>query len=220
MKTLFACSWVSLMAATAHAAQDTPDLSGFYTSAMAMGIPQAGPDGMAAMPATPPPGTGPTNSPEDDYTRFNCIPDTTFGYNPYGEQLIQTPGRLTWINQYNHITRRIDIVSGAAALPAKLDPTYRGYSVGHWEGDTLVVETTALRRVQARGAPDWQQVDKVVERIRKVDEKRLERSLHFQAIGKDGKPMELRSTMTYELQPDQKLEEYICEEAPERFNEE
>ena len=29
-------------------------------------------------------------------------------------------------------------------LPRDPNPTWRGYSVGHWEGDTLVVETSGL----------------------------------------------------------------------------
>jgi hypothetical protein len=211
----------SVLGVNAQAAQDKPDFTGFYTSAMAIGIPAAATTGVAATaPPIPAPGNGPTNSPEDDYTRFNCIPDTTFGYNPYGEQLVQTPGRLTWINQYNHIVRRIDIVDAAAKTPINIRPTYHGYSMGHWEGDTLVVVTTALRRVQARGAPNWQSVQKITERIHKPDAMHLQRTIHFEATTTDGKPVEMTSSMNYELQPEQKLSEYICEEAPDRFDNE
>jgi hypothetical protein len=219
MKTFTTAALTCLMGATAIAADNPPDFTGFYTSTIAMGIPATPAPGGTA-PSLPPPGAGPTSSPEDEYTRFNCIPDTTFGYNPYGEQLVQTPGRLTWINQYNHITRRIDIVDAATKPPANITPTYHGYSLGHWQGDTLVVETTALRRVQVRGVQNWQSVQKVTERIRKPDATHLERTIHFEATTKDGKPTEMTSSMTYQLQGDQKLVEYICEEAPERFGDE
>lgn len=192
------------------AAEETPDLTGFYTSPNAVGPPPVlSPDGVTFVPSTAPPFTD-----EDRYTRMNCIPDTAFGYNPYGDQLIQTPGRLTWINQYNHIVRRIDIDQ---PRPKRIKPSFTGYSAGHWEGKVLVVETTALRKIQVRGAPTWASVERIIERIRKLDDGRLERVIRFEAITPEGKPSTLTTRSIYALQPDEHLYEYICEDAAGRF---
>jgi hypothetical protein len=58
----------------------------------------------------------------------------------------------------------------------ELWPTFEGYSIGHWEGDTLVVETVSLRGgipIDRTGAALSDEAH-VVERIRKVDDKTLQ----------------------------------------------
>ena len=58
----------------------------------------------------------------------------------------------------------------------ELWPTFEGYSIGHWEGDTLVVETVSLRGgvpIDRTGAALSDEA-RVVERIRKTDDKTLQ----------------------------------------------
>jgi hypothetical protein len=58
----------------------------------------------------------------------------------------------------------------------ELWPTFEGYSIGHWEGDTLVVETVSLRGgvpIDRTGAALSDEAH-VLERIRKVDDKTLQ----------------------------------------------
>jgi len=58
----------------------------------------------------------------------------------------------------------------------ELWPTFEGYSIGHWEGDTLVVETVSLRGgvpIDRTGAALSDEAH-VVERIRKIDDKTLQ----------------------------------------------
>jgi hypothetical protein len=55
--------------------------------------------------------------------------------------------------------------------PEELWPTFEGYSIGHWEGDTLVVETVSMMGgvpIDRTGAVLSDKV-RVVERIRKID---------------------------------------------------
>jgi hypothetical protein len=156
----------------------------------------------------------------DQYTRMNCIPDTAFGYNPYGVQLLQTPARLTWINQYNQIVRRIDIGDADEVPPENVERTFTGYSLGHWEGDTLVVETTALRNIQVIGAPDGTRVERIEERIWGLgDGAGLEHVTRFEMVTPQGEPDVMTTRAVYQKEPDQYFYEFICEEAADRFEE-
>ena len=62
---------------------------------------------------------------------------------PYDIEFLFTPGRVTMIQEAYMQVRRI--FTDGRPLPDDPDPTYNGSSVGHWEGDTLVVTTVGLR---------------------------------------------------------------------------
>jgi hypothetical protein len=63
----------------------------------------------------------------------------------YGMELQQTKDKITIYGELNDVYRRI-YLDGRKPQPRTLDdPTFAGYSVGHWEGDTLVVDTVAMR---------------------------------------------------------------------------
>ena len=84
--------------------------------------------------------------PEDRSLGERCIvrpnagpPMTPYGYNN-NVQLFQTPGYLVIFNEQIHDARIVPL-DGRPHLPAHLRQ-WMGDSRGHWEGDTLVVETT------------------------------------------------------------------------------
>ena len=63
----------------------------------------------------------------------------------YGMEIQQTKDKITIYGELNDVYRRI-YLDGRKPQPRTLDdPTFAGYSVGHWEGDTLVVDTVAIR---------------------------------------------------------------------------
>jgi hypothetical protein len=62
---------------------------------------------------------------------------------PYDLEFLFTPGRVTVIQEAYMQVRRI--FTDGRPLPDDPDPTYNGSSIGHWEGDTLVVTTVGLR---------------------------------------------------------------------------
>jgi hypothetical protein len=62
---------------------------------------------------------------------------------PYDIEFLFTPGRVTMIQEAYMQVRRI--FTDGRPLPEDPDPTYNGFSVGHWDGQTLVVTTTGLR---------------------------------------------------------------------------
>ena len=63
----------------------------------------------------------------------------------YGMEIMQTKDRITFFSEWLDALRRVYIDGRKPTQKILDDPTYAGYSTGHWEGDTLVVDTVALR---------------------------------------------------------------------------
>ena len=63
----------------------------------------------------------------------------------YGMEIQQTENKITIYGELNDVYRRIFLDGRTPTQRTLDDPTFAGYSVGRWEGDTLVVETVAIR---------------------------------------------------------------------------
>jgi len=63
----------------------------------------------------------------------------------YGMEVMQTKDKITFFSELNDALRRVYLDGRKPSQKVLDDPTYAGYSTGHWEGDTLVVDTVALR---------------------------------------------------------------------------
>ena len=79
----------------------------------------------------------------DDPAAF-CLPPgvprtTIVGLFPL--QIIQTPRQIVILYEYMNVFR---VIPMNAKHPDDIVPTYMGDSVGHWEGDTLVVDVTGF----------------------------------------------------------------------------
>ena len=77
----------------------------------------------------------------------NCSPPgmpTIMQMFQYPYEFLFTPGRVT-VNQEAYMQTRTIWTDGREHPPMEeLDPTYMGHSIGHWEGDVLVVDTVAI----------------------------------------------------------------------------
>ncbi len=78
-----------------------------------------------------------------DNPRLRCEPtgilfDWTF--DSVTNRITQSPARITM--QYGHMDLARTIHLDHSTVPANARPTRAGYSIGHWDGDALVVETT------------------------------------------------------------------------------
>jgi hypothetical protein len=92
----------------------------------------------------------------------------------YYKRIFQVPGRVIILTERNMQYRQI--FTDGRPLPKDPNPTWNGYSVGHWEGDTLVVETTGFRDdlwLDASGNPLTEK-GKMIERIRRPNYGNLE----------------------------------------------
>jgi hypothetical protein len=86
---------------------------------------------------------------------------------PYPIQILETPGLVTiLLEEQNHFR----LIHMGGKHPEDLDPTYLGHSVGHWEGDTLVVDTIGLTdqtSIDRVGMPHSDELH-VIERFRRT----------------------------------------------------
>ena len=100
-------------------------------------------------------GGGPFSAPTDLSAYDRCITRGVIGsmlpvgYNA-GNEIVQAPGYVALRNEMIHETRIIPLDGRAHLSP--LIRQYMGDSIGRWEGDTLVVETTNLTSKTGAGA--------------------------------------------------------------------
>jgi hypothetical protein len=76
----------------------------------------------------------------------NCLPEAMPSWmlvTHNAMEILFTPGRVTMLGESdgNRIRR---IYTDGRGHPEDPDPTFHGHSIGHWEGDTLVVDTVAI----------------------------------------------------------------------------
>ena len=82
---------------------------------------------------------------EYDYTA-KCLPPgmPAMMNMAYGMEVMQTKDKITFFSELNDALRRVYLDGRKPPQKVLDDPTYAGYSTGHWEGETLVVDTVAL----------------------------------------------------------------------------
>jgi hypothetical protein len=82
---------------------------------------------------------------EYDYTA-KCLPPgmPAMMNMAYGMEVMQTKDKITFFSELNDALRRVYLDGRKPSQKIMDDPTYAGYSTGHWEGDTLVVDTVSL----------------------------------------------------------------------------
>ena len=146
-----------------------------------------------------------------DAQTANCLPPgmPQIMDQPYPIEVLVTPKKVTIIQEAYMQVRSI-FVDGRK-LPDDPDLTFNGASVGHWEGDTLVVDTVGLAPEVELG-DGIAHSDKVhmIERIRLSDPNMLEVSTRIEDPEVLAKPWEYVSR--YARHRDWSLAEYICEQ--------
>jgi hypothetical protein len=147
-----------------------------------------------------------TQSP-DSVARCLAFGVVRFGTMPM--EIIQTPGQITMNLGVLHDIRRIYMDGIGHTVGA--DPSFNGDSVGHWEGDTLVVETNNLRAgtIDRDGVPYSDKLT-VVERFKRVSPTRLEIETTMTDPEALLEPYVIRRAYT-PMPVGSRFEEYLCE---------
>jgi hypothetical protein len=130
----------------------------------------------------------------------------------YGMELLQTPGQITMTSEWQSASRRVWLDRSTHPDPDELDPTYAGDSIGHWEGDTLVIDTVGLRtdmHLDQIGLPISPKL-RLTERIKQIQPGILEDEITIDDPDVFTTPW--KSVKTYRHRPDLRLKEYVCEE--------
>jgi len=114
--------------------------------------------------------------PDSGISPRNCYPaGTPRIYNiPRPFEIIQAPGKVYLLYEWDHAVRRI--YTDGRKRPEGMLQSYMGYSLGKWDGDTLVVETADMNDktwVDGLGHPHTDAL-RVVERFRRVKADTLE----------------------------------------------
>jgi len=109
------------------------------------------------------------NSKDDPHT--HCLPSNTprIWTLPHRQKIIQTPRLLVVLNEFSSAYRQI--YTDGRKLPVDPQPSWNGYSIGHWEGQTLVVETIGLSSkvwLDISGSPISEGA-RITERLRRLD---------------------------------------------------
>jgi hypothetical protein len=128
---------------------------------------------------------------------------------PYPLDIIQTPERIMIAIEVTHVYR---VIHMDGAKPPPNYESFLGWSVGHWEGDTLVVETTNLNgftQVDEEGRPKSKSM-KVTERYQKRAPDILEITFLIDDPKTYTHPWTARAQFKWD--PTLRLAEYICEE--------
>ena len=143
----------------------------------------------------------------------HCLPMGFMQFHTHSQprKIIQTPGLTLIVYEANNGLRQI--FTDGRPLPGKeAEPWWYGYSVGKWEGDTFVVETTGFIDniwLDVRGSPMTSE-GKVIERFRRPNFGNLEIEITVDDPKAYTKPWTVR--VNWRLVAEEQLIEFICQE--------
>jgi hypothetical protein len=145
----------------------------------------------------------------------NCLPPgmpAMMGM-AYGMEVMQTEDKITFFSEHQDALRRV-YLDGREPTEAVLnDPTYAGYSTGHWEGDTLVIETVAIttKSFIDNSSPHSDRMT-VHERIRLIEPDILQDQITVHDPLALEEPWQITRNYRKAAYPDDELREFACAE--------
>ena len=132
---------------------------------------------------------------------------------PYGVEFVELPElqRIFIFDIGGPHTYRTVYMDGRTH-PTNLEPSYYGHSIGWWEGDTLVVDTTGYNEsfwIDRRGTPTTDRL-RLQERFTRVDE----RTMRYDMTADDPGSLTAPWKLTYNLRWEDGTElfEYVCQQ--------
>jgi len=148
-----------------------------------------------------------------DHPDAHCLPlhPIQLHLHPQPRKIIQTPRLLVMIYEANDGRREI-FLDGRSLPTGDVQPFWFGYSVGRWEGDTLVVESSGFKDqswIDEHGTPASDAL-KLTERFRRLNFGTLEIQMTVDDAKTFTKPFTF--TVRQRLMPDTELIEFVCGE--------
>jgi hypothetical protein len=144
-----------------------------------------------------------------DHPYYRCMPEIGPNYNMGPFKFIQGGGTLAMLPEAGPYRQ---ILIDGRALPEDPQPTWMGYSVGHWEGNTLVVESAGfndLTWLDYAGHPHTEAL-RITERYTRKDFGHMQIQITFNDPKAYTRPWTI--TLDAELMADTELLELVCNE--------
>lgn len=141
---------------------------------------------------------------------LNCLPDSV----PHGDllpepfKIIHSRGVIVMLYEVETTFRQIFM--DGRALPKDPSPSWQGYSVGRWQGDTLVIDTVGFNDrswLDARGTPRSTDM-RLEERFRRRDFGHMELTITMTDPRTFTRPITF--SVVLELMPDTDVLEHYC----------
>jgi hypothetical protein len=147
-----------------------------------------------------------------DAPRARCLPDPFPYYHIVDlARFVQTPDLMVVLYQGTTNSVHRTIFTDGRPLPRDPNPAWMGYSVGRWEGDTLVVETAGFNDrswLDIEGHPHTEAL-RITERFRRRDFGHMDLEMTIDDPKAFTRPFTIRIPKT--LAPDTDLLESVCE---------
>ncbi len=147
-----------------------------------------------------------------DSPRASCLPDPFVYYHAVDLiRIVQTSGLIVMLYQGTTNSVHRTIFTDGRKLPADPNPTWMGYSVGHWEGDALVVDTAGFNDrgwLDIEGHPHTEALH-ITERYLRRDFGHMDLDITIDDPKTFTRPFSLK--MVKSLEPDTDLIESVCE---------
>jgi hypothetical protein len=136
-------------------------------------------------------------------------------YMPYPFQIVQTPQHILMSYEFAGANRTI-YMDGKLKSP---NDTWMGWSTGHWEGDTLVVDVTSFNDQTwfDRAGDFHSDALHVVERYTRVSRDAIDYEVTIEDRKVFSRPWKMRMPLYRRLEKDAQLLEYSCVEFAEEL---
>lgn len=148
----------------------------------------------------------------NDTDGIHCLPPgpkAGIAVGNFPMKIVQTPDLVVVLYEYQTLFRQI--FTDGRALPQDPNPTWMGYSVGHWDGDTLVVTTAGYNdrtSIDLAGHPHTEAL-RMTESYHRRDAGHIDLQVTFDDPKSYTRPWTL--PVQLDLVPDGDLIEYVCE---------
>jgi hypothetical protein len=158
------------------------------------------------------PGYGPQATPDSQDPILSCFPPGVprIMLLPFPMRIVQARNEVIMVFEYDHFVR--EIFTDRHEHPKDLELTWMGNSIGRWDGDTLVIDTTGLNDktwLDQVGHPHSDALH-VIERVRRVDHNTLQDDITIDDPKAYTKPWSGRQVFV--LKPGWNIREYVCED--------
>ncbi len=133
------------------------------------------------------------------------------GSGQYPIEFLFTPGRVTTLHEAWMQTRTI--FTDGRAHPDDLEAGIFGHSIGHWEGDTLVVDTVGIKTItEIETGMKHSDKLRITERIHLAKDDRDTLQVEMTMEDPEALTAPYRRTQTYKRERDWNLMEFVCAE--------